>query len=133
MGRLSMKLAAARLSSRVEAATKLALDQSTAAMVIEAKGNHPWQNVTGKAEGSIQMRPAAENEEGVLASLFGSFMGATDGGDDESYFIFLELGTVHMREMPTLRPAFDQEAPKLAGRIRANLEGGSDEPSEVPE
>ena len=102
------------LLKKLEAATKLAIDQTTAAAVIDAKNSHPFQNVTGVAEGSIQMRPALRDGDRI-SGQFGSW--------DTDYFLFLEIGTVNTGNgYPTLRPALDREAPNLAERIRKNLE-----------
>ena len=51
------------LLAKVERAAKLGVDQTTAACVQHAKSNHPWQNVTGTLEGSIQMRPAERRDD----------------------------------------------------------------------
>jgi HK97 gp10 family phage protein len=40
---------------------------------------------------------------------------------DKPYAVFVELGTSRMSAQPFLRPAMDQEAPKLTQRIRAAL------------
>lgn len=99
-----------RVKARTLIATRLAIDQTTAAMVEDAKTSHSFRNVTGTLEGSIQMRPA------VLRGMrwIGQF-----GSWSVNYAIFVELGTRRMAARPYLRPAFDREAPKLAGRIRA--------------
>lgn len=97
------------IEDRVMRAARLGIDQTTAAMVLHAKQNHPWRNVTGLAEGSIQMRPARLDGDTVVGE-FGSY-GVT-------YFIWLELGTATRPAMPSLRPAFDAEAPGLVERIR---------------
>lgn len=94
--------------AKVEAATKLAIDQTTAAAVNRAKSEHPWKNRTGTLEGSLQMRSA--RAEGLqIRGEWGSF--------DVNYAIFLELGTANMPAMPYLRPAADAEYPRLAERI----------------
>lgn len=44
-------------------------------------------------------------------------------GADAPYAMFVELGTSRMVAQPFLRPAIDQEAPKLTQRIRAATAG----------
>jgi hypothetical protein len=102
------------VAQRVADAARKGVDETTAAAVIHAKQNHPWQNVTGTAEGSIQMRPAEADEDGSIRGEWGSY------GVD--YFLHLELGTVNMPARPALRPAADAEYPNLAARIKAALE-----------
>lgn len=91
-------------------ASKLGVDRTTAACVEHAKGHHPWNNVTGTAEGSIQMRPATVDGDNRVRGEFGSY------GVD--YFLWLEIGTSRMPARPSLRPAFDAEVPKLTKRIK---------------
>lgn len=95
------------LVSRVAEATALAIDQTTAACVMQAKTNHPWQNQTGTLEGSIEMRPA-ETDGTMVRGTWGSF--------SVIYAIYLEL-----KGWAYLRPAADAEYPKLVDRIKANL------------
>lgn len=91
---------------KIEQATRLAIDQTTGAAVIQAKNNHPWQNRTGTLEGSYEMRPAVSDGKTVKGK-WGSF--------DVKYAAPVE------KDFPALRPAADVEYPKLAERIRANL------------
>lgn len=86
----------------VLAATRAAIDETTAASVIHAKSNHPWQNQTGTLEGSYQMRPS-EVEGDMVAGEWGSF--------DVIYAAVIE------DNYPALRPAADTEYPQLAERI----------------
>lgn len=93
----------------VIAAAKLGIDRTAAACVEHAKNNHEWENRTGTAEGSIQIRPAR-----VVGSLImGQF-----GSYGVIYFFWLELGTIKMAAMPCLRPALDAEGPKLVQNIQ---------------
>lgn len=101
------------IAKQIEEATKLAINQTLAACVLLAKTDHPWQNVTGTAEGSIQMREAEVLADGKIRGTWGSF--------GVLYFIFLELGTSRMAALPALRPAADKEYSGLAARIRRNL------------
>lgn len=43
---------------------------------------------------------------------------------DKPYATFVELGTSRQSAQPFLRPAIDQEAPRLTQRIRAAIRGG---------
>jgi len=45
-------------------------------------------------------------------------------GADAPYAVYVELGTSRMRAQPFLRPAIDQEAPRLTQRLRAAMSGG---------
>lgn len=97
-----------------------AMNDTTAAAAIFAKGNHPgWRNRTGTAEGSIRGDPARRDGDRWVA-LFGSF--------DVNYFIWLEIGTRFFEGDNTLRRAADVEFPRLAERIRKYLEGELDQP-----
>lgn len=95
-----------------EAALK-GIDQVLGQCVTEAKSDHPWSNITGTAEGSIQMREAEEVSEGSFHGEWGSY--------DVNYFIFLELGTEKMSPYPILRPTSDRLFPTLKDRIKENL------------
>lgn len=103
------------VAQKVKDAARMGIDGTTAAAVVQAKDNHPWSNVTGTAEGSIQMRPSEEIGDEVVGQ-WGSY------GVD--YFLHLELGTVHMAARPSLRPAADAEYPNLPQRIREAYENG---------
>ena len=102
------------VEKKIQAATKKAIDETTAAAVIYAKQNHRWKNRTGTLEGSIRMRPAGM-KSGRMTGQWGSFT--------VKYAIYLELGVPsnNFSKMPYLRPAAAAEYPKLAGRIKANL------------
>lgn len=103
------------VAARVGAAAKTAVDRTTAAAVTHAKQNHPWQNVTGTLEGSLQMRGAEVQGAGEIVGTWGSF--------DVEYAIWLEIGTSVMPPYPYLRPAADAEYPKLFMRVREALVG----------
>ena len=102
------------ITAKAVAAAKVGIDQTTAACVEHAKTNHPWQNVTGLAEGSIRMEPAQVEGKRVVGRW---------GSWSVVYFIFLELGTSKMPPYPALRPAADTEYPNLAGRIKGAFGG----------
>ena len=107
---MAMRWRGSVVAAKVVAATRLAIDETTTAMVRDAKANHPWHNRIGTLEGSIQMRPA-EVELDDIVGVFGSFQ--------VEYALYLELD----EQWTFLRPAFDAEAPKLKARIAAKTAG----------
>jgi len=132
------------VKARVERASRLGIDETTAACVRLAKGNAPRR--TSAYHGSIQMRPAAPRGKAVIG-VWGSF--------SILYAIFLEIGTGLFgpkHRSYTIRPknkkalfwpgaahpvksvrqdgivaqhilqnAAEKEYPKLASRIRRHL------------
>lgn len=98
------------IKAKMNAAARKGIDSTTSECVITAKSDHPWQNRTGTAEGSIRMEPAEETMAGKIQGRWGSF--------DTDYFVFLELGTSFMQPMPSLRPAADEHYPTLPQRIK---------------
>ena len=90
--------------------------------VIYAKSNHPYHNITGSAERSVQIaKPAYMTRSGAIG---------TWGSLDIAYFMRLELGlngkdrhgtVYHQRAYPSLKPAADIKYPELPARIRAFL------------
>lgn len=102
-----------QVMDKLTAATAKGVDQTTAACVVEAKTNHEFVNRTSTLEGSIQMRPATIELTKVIGR-WGSF--------SVHYAIFIEAGTSRHAPMPFLRPAADVEYPRLAERIKANME-----------
>lgn len=103
------------IKARAVRAAKIGIDETMADCVEDAKTYHPWQNVTGLLEGSIQMRPAQEEGHRVVGR-WGSF--------SVEYAIYQELGTIYMAPNPFLRPAADMWYPELADRIRDAFELG---------
>lgn len=96
-------------------AAKLGVDRVMSECVKEAKTNHPYQNQTGTAEGSVRIVDQAEYHASTLA-VVGRW-----GSVDVGYFIFLELGTVNMQPYPSLRPAADKFYPSLGKYIRQEM------------
>lgn len=102
-----------QVSDRVIRAARIGVDRTTTSMAVLAKRTHTWRNVTGLAEGSIQMRPARVEAGGRITGQFGSY--------GVQYFLWLELGSQHQQPRPVLRPSFDREARNLPGNIKAAL------------
>ena len=109
------------IAAKFIAASKLAVDQTTAAAVVHAKDHHEFQNISGTLEGSLQMRPA---------ELQGSQVVGQWGSMDVLYAAFQELmagetgfGITRSQQggHPFLRPAADAEYPNLMARLRAAL------------
>ena len=99
-------------------AARKGIDRTTAECAEYAKENHPWENVTGTAEGSIQMRPARyDPATHKISGQFGSY--------GVIYFLWLELGTIKMAAMPSLRPALDACAQNLERNIQDAWQEGS--------
>lgn len=73
--------------------------------VIEAKGNHPWQNRTGTLERSISITVPARRTFNAVVGQWG-----TKG---VRYGLFLEL----KKQFMWLRPAADRTYPNLARNI----------------
>lgn len=96
-------------------AKRAAMDglEITAALAVQhAKSSHGWNNRTGTAEGSIQMRPAVESADRIFVT-WGSF--------DVHYFIYLELGTAFTPGDMTLQRAADATYPQLIPNIQKLL------------
>ena len=103
-----------KLLERVAGIVPRAMDDTTAAASIQAKGDHPgWHNRTGTAEGSIRGEPARRFGPTLWRALFGSF--------DVNYFLWLEIGARGRAGDRTLQRAADREFPRLGQRIRALL------------
>ena len=111
------------------------VNRTMAACVNEAKANHGWQNRTATLEGSIDIADYAASEADGVKGTWGS--------RDVLYALIHELGgiikpkkakalaipqddgsvrfvkSVEIPARPYLRPAADNQYPKLAGRIKA--------------
>lgn len=96
-----------QVSDRVKQACADGINETTAACVRQAKSNHPgWNNVTGTAEGSIQLHRTA-----YAASLVGEW-----GSRGVDYMTWLEFLHGH-----ALQAAADLEYPNLGDRIRSRI------------
>ena len=126
-----------QVKAKVERATRVGIDQTTAACVIAAKNRlQPGRGYEyGTLKRSVQMRPAKKDALG-LVGLWGSF--------DVNYAIYIELGTpphwigspvkikgvgwryigMHpgTSPIPYLRISADEQYPLLPGRIRKAFE-----------
>lgn len=92
-------------------ACRLGIDETTAAAVTPAKERVRVR--TRLLQGSIQSRPAKRDGNRIVGS-FGSY--------DVNYALWQEIGTSKMSGQPYLRPAADQEFPKLSERIKRHYE-----------
>ena len=97
-----------QVKRRMEQSIIGAFNETMVNCVTVAKSDHRgWQNRTGTAEGSIQMRPAKKVGSFILG-LWGSF--------DVNYVIFLEI-----HHGSFLRRAADLIYPLIVGRINARF------------
>ncbi len=132
---------------RVEEASRIGINWTMGACVVDAKATHPFTYRTGMAERSIRIVTPARTNKGVS---FGSW-----GSTVVKYFKYLEFGTrstktrtsITQRRLimrtgifkrpdnagappwkggsyaPTLRPTADRIYPRLAGFIRKAYAG----------
>lgn len=94
--------------SNVGKATALAIDQTLADCVIDAKTNHSFVNRSSVLEGSIRSTPAKVSGTKIVGE-WGSF--------SVEYALYVEI----LEGYAFLRPQTDIHYPGLAGRIRKNL------------
>lgn len=108
------------LIAKLTDATREAIDETTAAAAEDANGTsldlpahtaagHRWHGVTSREVGTVASEPA-KAEGSQVKGRFGDTAGRG------TYGLFLE------RIDPYMRPAADREFPKLAERIRENLD-----------
>ena len=91
---------------RLQEAARKGIDDTMAASVLSAKGNHPgWRNITSTAEGSMSIYEPARTQGGVTYGIWGS--------RGVMYMIFLE-----MKHGSALRNASEKEYPSLRMRIQ---------------
>jgi hypothetical protein len=95
-----------KVYAKIQAAIPDAMNLTMSRCAILAKQNHPgWNNVTGKAEGSIGVYQEPRREGSAWVGLWGS----------RNVFYMLYLEVLHGS---ALRRAALIEYPKLAGRIK---------------
>jgi hypothetical protein len=99
------------IKAKAREAARLAVDETTASCVAPAKDRVRVK--TRILQGSIQFRPATE-EGSRIVGRWGSF--------DVNYALVQEI-LPEPRGRAYLRPAADQEYPKLAARIKARMGG----------
>ena len=94
------------IKKKVLEAAKHGVDKTMSEAVIEAKRHHPgWKNVTGTAEGSINVVKFAEEEGQRVRGVWGS--------PDVDYMIWLEL-----KHGSALRSSADKTYPRLQRHIK---------------
>ncbi len=99
-----------RVERKAQQATVAAMEETTAACIDLAKAT---VNVdTSTLQGSIQSRPVQRDSRGFV-QRWGSF--------DVNYAIYQEV-LPEPRGKAYLRPSADTEYPKLAARIRRNMQ-----------
>lgn len=97
------------IKAKLQEAQRLAIDETTHACVTPAKNR--VRRISGTLQGSIQARPA-RREGSRTVGRWGSF--------DVNYALWQEIITFSRAgHQPYLRPAAEEEYPKLAARVRA--------------
>lgn len=136
----SLKWYGKAVTEKMREAQILGVNRTMSASVVRAKSKHPWQNRTSLLEGAIDVASYAEQH--------GNGVKGTWGVRDMIQARILELGgtivpkkakalaipqtdgsvkfvaKVTIPAHPYLRPAADEEYPKLAERIRKAFEKG---------
>lgn len=130
----SLKWFGKAVTEKMEKAQVEGVNRTMAECVIEAKGNHPWQNRTGLLEGAIDVTSYAERHGAGVKGTWGvrDMVQARileEGGTirpkkAKALAIPQADGTVRFAKSvtippyPYLRPAADREYGRLANRIR---------------
>lgn len=114
---MALKWEGDKLLSKVKRAEIEGVNATMAASAIHAKRNHPWRNVTGILERSIDIVQFAKSTGRAVVGTWGS--------RDVRYALIHELGGMAGRgrktripARPYLRPAADAQYPGLARRIK---------------
>jgi HK97 gp10 family phage protein len=99
----------ARITAQIDSAIQTAMDETADAAKAEAQSR-------------------ARVDTGAMRDSIDAVVRTTGGGRRQmvlsigvSYGIFHELGTSRISAQPMIRPAIDQEAPRLTQRIRAAI------------
>ena len=101
------------IQSRVQGASKRAINRTTEATVAHFRANHPgWRNVTGTAEGSVRSVPARLQKRRIRGGVAG-------GEGDAFYLLILEV-----KKGSALRNAADVEFPNVQDRLADEYEHG---------
>ncbi|WP_339745567.1 hypothetical protein [uncultured Maricaulis sp.] len=116
----------------------IGVNKTMAAATVRAKLNHDWQNQTGVLEGGIDITDYAQVEEGGVRGTWGvrdvvyarihELGGTIKPKNGAALTIPQADGSVRLVSQvtiparPYLRPAADEEYPKLAGNIRKAYE-----------
>lgn len=93
------------IAERIQAAAKLAIDETTREAAADARQSHWWQNRGEQLEEEI-VAEAATVRGPVVSGKFGT----TERRGFYGYFL--------ERRTPFLRPAADRVFPRVAGRLR---------------
>lgn len=102
-----------QVQARVEDAAVAAVNATTEAAAAHARANHRgWKNITGKAEASIQSKPARLLRRRIRGSL-------EAGAGDAFYFLILEV-----KHGSALRNAADVEFPNVQERLHQRFQAG---------
>lgn len=107
----------ARVQVKIDAAVGNALDQTAAAAKAAAIERAPVG--PDHTDGTPHLYETIDADVEVHGGRREIVMSAS-----APYAAFVELGTSRMAAQPYLRPAIDQEAPRLTERIRAALRSG---------
>ena len=127
--------------AEMRAAQIAGVNATMGACIVEAKGNHPWQNRTGVLEGGIDIADYAHADADGVAGAWGvrdvvyaliqELGGTITAKAAKALAIPLPDGGVVFRQSvtlpprPYLRPAADKHYPSLAGNIRAAYDKGA--------
>lgn len=95
---------------QVVEAAKVGLEQTAAACHYRAAQRAPVR--TGALRNSVFHREPRIEGPGIVS---------VEWGASATYTAYVELGTSRTKAQPFIRPAMDEEYPRLAGRIKAAL------------
>ncbi len=110
-GTFRMQWRGAQVAASVDGAVERACQETAEAVKAEAQSRARVD--TGAMRDSIETTVSGGSGRRTITASIGV-----------DYGIYHELGTSRISAQPMLRPAIDQEAPKLTQRIRAAMGGG---------